>query len=31
MLQSLVMIDRINAGGNEKCAPGILLSDIELV
>lgn len=31
MLNSIIMVDRINAGGNEKCAPGILLADIELV
>ena len=32
MLQvSIIMVDRINAGGNEKHGPGILFSDIELV
>ena len=31
MLQTIMIVDRaINAGGNEKSAPGILLSDIDL-
>jgi hypothetical protein len=29
MLQiAIIMVDRINAGGNEKHAPGILFSDV---